>query len=137
MRFSLIVVDTKGLNLIVRDALRSLRINWVRLLEVNVIEIITAEEKLENILSDYKKVFKFDPRSLTRVEIELDVDPNCKPRFCKVRPVPCALRVRVKEELEQLIASDILDPVQFSIRSAPILLVLKDDDSVRIYLDYK
>ena len=133
MRFSLIVVDTKGLNLIVRDALRSLRINWVRLLEVNVIEIITAEEKLENILSDYKKVFKFDPRSLTRVEIELDVDPNCKPRFCKVRPVPCALRERVKEELEQLITSDILDPVQFSIRSAPILLVLKDDDSVRIY----
>ena len=71
MRFSLIAVDTKGLNLIVRDALRSLRINWVRLLEVNnVIEIITTEEKLKNILSNYKKVFKFDLRSLTRVEIE-------------------------------------------------------------------
>ena len=134
MRFSLIAVDTKGLNLIVRDAFRSLRINWVRLLEVNnVIEIITTEEKLKNILSNYKKVFKFDLRSLTRVEIELDVDPNCKPRFCKVRPVPCALRERVKEKLEQLITSDILDPVHFSIRSVPILLVLKDDDSVRIY----
>ena len=33
--------------------------------------------------------------TLKGFEVELTVDPDCKPKFCKARPVPYALNERI------------------------------------------
>ena len=54
--------------------------------------------------------------TLKGFEVELTVDPDCKPKFCKARPVPYALNERIGKELERLVKDDIYD--QFNVLNA-------------------
>ena len=65
------------------------------------------------------------------------VDPSVPPKFCKARSVPYALRDKVDQELDRLVAEGILEPVQYAEWAAPIVPVLKSDRSVRICGDFK
>ena len=60
-------------------------------------ENVRTENCLNKILSDYKEVFKSEMVTLKGFEVELEVDPNCKPKFCKARPVPYALNEEFKK----------------------------------------
>ena len=63
---------------------------------------------------------------------------DAQPRFCKARQVPCALREKVGQELTRLTRDGILQPVQFSEWAAPIVPVLKSNQTnVRICGDFK
>ena len=57
-------------------------------------ENVRTENWLNKILSDYKEVFKSEMGTLEGFEVELKVDPDCKPKFCKARPVSYALNER-------------------------------------------
>ena len=84
-----IVASTKGSNLLRRDVLRLLRLNWEKLLNVYYVEEnVRTENCLSKILSDYKEVLKSEMGTLNGFEVELKVDLDCKPKFCKARPVP-------------------------------------------------
>ena len=65
------------------------------------------------------------------------VDDTVKPRFCKPRPVPFALRAKVEDELDRMQDAGIIRPVEFSEWAAPIVPVLKSTGAVRICGDYK
>ena len=135
---SFIVANTKGPNLLGRDVVILLRLNWEKLLNVYYVEEnVKTEDWLNKILSDYKEVFKSEMGTLTGFEVELKVDPDCSPKFCKTRPVPYALNERIKKELERLVKDDMYEPIQYSKWAAPIVPVLKDYDTVRICGDYK
>ena len=133
-----IVANTKGPNLLGRDVLRLLRLNWEKLLNVYYLEEnVRTENCLDKILSNYKEVFKSEMGTLKGFEVELKVDPDCKPTFCKARPVPYALNERIEKELERLVKDHIHESIQYSKRAAPIVPILKDDGTVRICGDYK
>ena len=110
-----IVANTEGPNLLGRDVLRLLRLHREKLLNVYYVE---GNERTENclnkILSDYKEVFKSEMGNLKGFEVELQVDPDCKPKFCKARPVPYALNESTEKELERLVKDDIYEPIQYS-----------------------
>ena len=55
------------------------------------------------------------------------VDPGAKPRFCKARTVPYALREKVEQELDRLTKEGIIEPIQFADWAAPIVPVMKKD----------
>ena len=133
-----IVANTRGPNLLGRDVLRLLWLNWEKLLNVYYVEEnVRAENCLNKILSDYSEVFKSEMGTLKGFEVELKVDPDCKPKFCKARPVPHALNERIEKELERLVKDNIFEPIQYFKWAAPIVPVLKDDGTVRICGDYK
>ena len=133
-----IVANTRGPNLLGRDVLRLLWLNWEKLLNVYYVEEnVRAENCLNKILSDYSEVFKSEMGTLKGFEVELKVDPDCKPKFCKARPVPHALNQRIEKELERLVKDNIFEPIQYFKWAAPIVPVLKDDGTVRICGDYK
>ena len=65
------------------------------------------------------------------------VDPTARPRFFRPRPVPYSMRSLIEQELERLVQSGVLKPVQFAEWAAPIVPVLKSDKrSVRICGDF-
>ena len=135
----LIAANTKGPNLLGRNVLRLLRLNWEKkmLNAYYVEENVRTENWLNKILSDYKEVFKSEMGTLEGFEVELKVDPDCKPKFCKARPVPYAVNQRTEKELERLVKDDIYEPILYSKWTAPIVPILKDDSTVRICGDYK
>ena len=58
---------------------------------------------------------------------------DAKPRYHKAQTVPYAYQQKVKEELDQLVAVGILEPIESSDWAAPIVPVIKSDKkSVRI-----
>ena len=118
--------------------MRLLWLTWERLLNVYYVEgNVRTENCLNKILSECKEVFKSKMDILKGFEVELTVDPNCKPKFCKTRLVPYALNEGIGKKLERLVKDNISEPIQYSKWAAPIVPVLKDDSTVRICGDYK
>ena len=119
-----------------RDILRLLRLNWENLFNINnATEIVTTEEKLKEIFSEYDLFFKLDLGTLKGVQVELTVNPGCEPK--KTRPVPYAQKETIRKELDQSVANDIYETIECSKWAATITPVPKDDDSVRICREYK
>ena len=108
-----IVANTKGPNLLGRDVLRFLWLNWERFLTVYYVEEnVRTENCVNKILSEYKGAFKSEMGTLKGFEVYLTVDPDCKPKFCKARLVPYALNERTETELERLVKDNICEPIQ-------------------------
>ena len=115
-----IVANTKSPNLLGRDVLRLLRLNWGKLLNVYYVEKnVRTQNCLNKILSDYKEVFKSEMGTLKGFEVERKIDPDCKPKFCKARPVTYALNERIEKELERLVKDNICESIQYSKWAVP------------------
>ena len=71
------------------------------------------------------------------MKAKIYVDADAKPRFFRARPVPYALRQGIEKELERLLKDGVIEQVQFSEWAAPVVPVLKKDNSVRLCGDYK
>ena len=75
--------------------------------------------------------------TLKGTEAKIYVDPSAPPKFIKGRPVPYALKAKVEKELDRLQSEGIISPVEFTEWAAPIVPVVKQDESVPICGDYK
>ncbi|XP_030836069.1 uncharacterized protein K02A2.6-like [Strongylocentrotus purpuratus] len=131
VRVLLIVARGGGPNLMGRDWLDVIRLNW------REIYLVKVENDVSSLMADYKELFAPELGKLKGVEVDLDIDEEASPRFLKARPVPFALRNRLDEELDRLLANDIIEPVQYSNWAAPIVPVVKGDGSIRVCGDYK
>ena len=66
------------------------------------------------------------------------MDPEAKPRFCKARPLPYAIRQMVEKELERLEKEGIIELVQYADWAAPVVPVRKSDGkSLRLCGDFR
>ena len=127
----LVVVEGHSPSLLGRDWLAKLRLDWqaIHCLETNA---------LHELLEKYQAVFKPGLGTLKGVEAKLQVDPEARPRFCKARSVPYAMRTLVEKDLDRLCAEGIIEPLSFAEWAAPIVPVLKSvKTSVRICGDFK
>lgn len=66
----------------------------------------------------------------------LVLKPDARPVFRQGRPVPYHVMAMVSEELERLEQSGIIEPVQFSLFAAPIVVVKKANGTIRVCGDY-
>ena len=92
---------------------------------------------LKTVLDRHSAVFQEGLGKLKDYKAKIILDPQATPRFCKARPVPYALKTKVEEELDRLTAEGIIEPRQFADWAAPIVPVLKRDQTVRICGDFK
>ena len=82
------------------------------------------------------EVFQEGLGTLRGYSANIHVDPSAMPKFCKPCGIPYAYKLKVKEELDQLVKQGIIEPVQFSYWAAPIVVVLKSNKkNIRIYGD--
>jgi hypothetical protein len=104
-------------------------LNWGSINKVN--------SKLDELLDTHKEVFQEELGLFKGVKAKLHVRQDTKPKFCKPRSVPYALREPIEKELDRLVEQGVLEKVEYSEWAAPIVPVVKPDGSVRICGDYK
>ena len=114
---SVIIMEGNYSNLLGRDILRKIKLNWEELFNhnnrkenVNFVDDVN----LNNIISRYKSVFDKELGTLKNVEVSLKIKADAIPKFCRARPIPYALKDRVEKELERLVTEGILKPISHS-----------------------
>ena len=88
-------------------------------------------------MNDYPNVFSDQLGCLNGAKVHFNVNQESCPKFFKPRPVPLALKDKLEEELDRLVAEGILSPVQFSMWAATIVPVVKHNGLIRICGDFK
>ena len=89
------------------------------------------------MLSRHQSVFKDELGTMQGVKAKLLVKPESKPKFFKPRQVPYALNGTIEQELDRLENMGVIEKVRYSEWAAPIVPVVKPDNSIRVCGDYK
>lgn len=133
-KLNALIVEGGGPNLLGRDWLEEIRLEWE-----TIFQIASAKPRsaFHEALSKYPDVFAEGLGTLKGVKAKIYVDQNAEPKYIKARAVPYALRTNVELELERLEREGIISPVEFSEWAAPIVPVAKPNGTVRICGDYK
>ena len=132
-KLPVLVVKEGGPNLVGRNWLRVIRLDWRAIFRLQ----IGQNQELEALLSRNKEVFKGELGTLKGATAKLYVDPEAKPRYFKARNLPYAIRNKVETELIRLEKEGIIEPVNFSEWATPIVPILKPDKTARLCGDYK
>ncbi|XP_061388453.1 uncharacterized protein K02A2.6-like, partial [Musca vetustissima] len=130
-----VVVVTKNPPLLGRSFLRAFNFE---LLQVNNIQVSDMNMTIVNQLkNEFNGVFDGKLGKFNGCTISLQVVSDAVPIFCKPRPLPLAWKERVEKHLRQLIASDVLEPIDNSDWGTPLVPILKPNGDLRICGDYK
>ena len=121
-----LVVPGQGPNLLGRDWLSVLRINWATVHQVDK----------DDFLRPFQSLFAEGLGTLKGVKARFYVDENVQPAYIKARPVTLAYREKVEQELDRLQEAGVIYPVDFSEWASPIVPVWKTTGGVRICGDY-
>ena len=130
-----LVIQGKGPNLIGRNWLQEIKLNWRNIFQLK--KAHTNTHRVEELVQKYEEVFQKGLGTFTGPMAKIHVAADAKPIYCKARPVPYSLKKKVEEELERLQAEGTVEPVQFAEWAAPIVPIVKEDKSIRICGDYK
>ncbi|XP_055329924.1 uncharacterized protein K02A2.6-like [Paramacrobiotus metropolitanus] len=124
------LVSDRGCNILGRDWIHNLgmhqmSLETLRMLQVNAVTVPAASPEVAVILQRHANVFRDELGCCKDFEAHLYLKPDTRPRFCKARTVPFALREAVEKELERLQFLGVISPVDHAVWAAPIVSVLK------------
>ncbi len=126
----LVVVQGDGPSLFGRDWLSVIKVDWPAV-------HYTCRGDLQVILDKYPGIFQGGLGTFKGRKVKIEVDPGAEPRYFKARTLPFVVRQKVEEELERLVAEGTLEPVKHSQWATPLVVVMKQDKSVRLCGDFK
>ncbi|KAG1927827.1 K02A2.6-like [Pimephales promelas] len=132
-KLPVVVVPGTGPNLLGRGWIKEFGMEWEAIHKIQGMENITLTE----VLSQHSELFKEELGELRGPPAKIYVDKEVVPRFFKARPVPYAMKTKVEAEIERLLKEKIIEPVKHSEWAAPVVPVLKSDNTVRLCGDYK
>ena len=132
-KLPLVIVESEGPNLLRRDWLMKLKLDW------HMINQVQLKEELTTLIAKCSDIFQNELGTIKGVSARIVVEDRATPRFCCPCPVPFALHSKIDKELERLESMGVLEKVEFADWAALIAIVpvLKDDGNVRICGDYK
>ena len=125
-KFVIVDITNDQLPLLGRDWLLKLRLDWPKLLgyySIHKVDSITLK-------SEFPDVFKKELGFLQSIEAVIDLKEGSKPRLCKSRPIPFALREQVEQAIRKQVADGELEPVDRSDWAAPIVVMTKKDGGI-------
>ena len=123
------IVKGQGPSLFGRNWLRDIKLNWGSIKKIS--------SDLDNVLTQHQSVFKDELGTIQGVKAKLYVKPDSTPKFFKPRPVPHAVKGAIEQELDRLESIGVIEKVRYSEWAAPIVPVVKPDNSIRVCGDYK
>ncbi|XP_057318279.1 uncharacterized protein K02A2.6-like [Microplitis mediator] len=89
------------------------------------------------LVKEFKDVVSDKLGMYERKVFELTLKDKAKPVYCQPRPLPYAIKDKIGEEIDNLVADGVLEAVESSEWATPIVLILKSDGKIRICGDYK
>ena len=107
----------------------------------SIVALLASEnnEEVENngvglagLLRTYTDIFQESLGKMSGIVAKIRVKQGARPKFFKPRPVPYALKDRIEQDLDRLIALRVIEPIQHSEWAAPIVPVIKANGTVRI-----
>ena len=107
-QLELLVIAGSKPSLLGRDWLLAIKLDWRQLHHMRV------PSALHKVLQKHATGFKDELGEVKGTTAKLHVDPQARPRFCKRRTVPYALRGKVERELDRLERDGIIQPVELS-----------------------
>lgn len=138
MVFFVIKTNEKRLPLLGRDFMRLFRLHLCSKLNCNNVTLdftdVTSTEKV--LIDKYSSLFTGELGKFNKHKVGLKIKPDAQLRFFKPRPVPLALKPKIEEELDRLLAAGIIEKVDYADVATPIVPVLKPDGKVRICGDF-
>ena len=134
-----LVVQKGNVALFGRDWLKMIKPEWSALPGINYVK--PAENKqegsvdVEKIVDDFKELFSPELGCYTGSPVELKV--VSEPKFYKARPLPFAMRERVKQSLDKMEKEGVIRKVLSSTTAALMVAVhKKNTDDLRICGDF-
>ena len=99
--------------------------------------LLTDRQKKEakGLVREFKHIFTETPGTTHLVEHRIETTTN-EPVRVKQYPVPYAVQSNIDEEVSKMLKADIIEP-STSAYNAPVLLVLKKDQTNRICVDFR
>ena len=138
-KLDLYVVDSVFPTLLGRDWIsRMFGENWLsRLISVN--QVTSMTEKRQKFIEEIQSSEIFNPElgEVKNYEAALDLKEDHRPKFCKARQVPFALKEALGKELDRMHKEGTLVKVDHSAYASPVVPIIKPDGSIRVCGDYK
>jgi hypothetical protein len=96
----LLVITGKGPNLIGRNWLQNIKINWKNLFQLK--EDKNTSVKVNKLLEKYQKVFHEELGTFSRPKAKIYVADDASPKYYKARPVSYALRGKSRKGVRKI-----------------------------------
>ncbi|XP_062539275.1 uncharacterized protein K02A2.6-like [Armigeres subalbatus] len=98
--------------------------------------VTSSTSAISTLKQAYPTVFSDVPGLCTKANVQLTLKEGAQPIFRPKRSVAYAMHMTVDEELDRLENAGIITPVKYSEWAAPIVVVKKASQAVRICGDY-
>ncbi|XP_074039513.1 uncharacterized protein [Leptinotarsa decemlineata] len=122
----LFVIKNGGPPIIGRKWIKNFNISIDNLLKSHRINHMNVIEDIPKILQHkFPEVFREGLGKFNKGKAQLHLKENTTPIFCKTRSLALSLREKVESELNKLVSSGILTPIEYSNWATPIVPVLK------------
>ena len=97
--FSLYVIAGDGVNLIGRNWLSEVKLDWTILFnrckeKLNISKTDTISEKLETLVKNYSEIFSSELGTIKGVKAKINIKVNSQPKFMKARGVPLGVSLQ-------------------------------------------
>ena len=142
LKLRLIVVKGDGPNLMGREWIRRMEIDWKTLcrdsrLAIHQVPSQVLGSPVESLIQRYSDLFRNDLGKMRHFKATLKLLPDVQPKFHRPRPVPFALKEAVERELDRLEEAGVIEKVTHCEWAAPVVVVPKKNGTVRLCGDYK
>ena len=127
----LLVVKGSGPNLLGRDWLSVIRMDW------NVICQVERTSPITQLLEKHSRVFRQEVGLWKDAKAKINIHEGANPKFFKPRSISYYLKGKVETEITRLMKEGVISLVTYSDWVAPIVPVIKSDGNVRLCGDYK
>ncbi|XP_031342554.1 uncharacterized protein K02A2.6-like [Photinus pyralis] len=111
--------------------------NWFDRLGITLQGIHHVNDNVVAVVNRFADLFSPTLGRFKGAPVKLNINKKFTPISLKARNVPFALRPKVEAELDKLCKQGILEPIQFSRWTTPIVCVVKSSGELRICGDYK
>lgn len=138
---SFVVTKTNSPPLLARNFLRAFNFELVQKPTTNSTHTVNAVSSYGEIIDHFRREFAsvFDGKlgAYNVCQVNLPIEKDAKPIFCKPRAVPFAWKGKIEKQLDELVETGVLEPIDSSDWGTPLVPILKPNGSIRICGDYK
>ncbi|XP_050507436.1 uncharacterized protein K02A2.6-like, partial [Diabrotica virgifera virgifera] len=134
----LIIIKNGTTALIGRDLMKTFNFE-IKLPGVPNINInkIDQDAEIARLVKKYSSLFSNELGHYRFEKVDLKMEPNAKPIFCKPRPLPFAFKRDVNAELDELESKGVITLIENAEWGTPLVPIVKETGKIRVCAHYK